>query len=334
MPVSPEELHILVEEVFDHQSSIGDQLPSESTQSSVDACRQPGHQQKLISCATASSDQQPPQTTPDSLRQPPGMNSGPRIMSPSAPGGIDLVMSEQSSLESSCAEDSSTQSSRCHVPQKWLSTEAYLDSIASVQPKFADSSLRRTTLTFPLKSAKNRMLKDDDRGFSPVLSDIEDSHSCSELESEAGKNSHKSRAVVDITVSIGTPEEVSTSHVDELRAIRDQLMILMDKQQYVMSRHSGYLLEIATALCRDEVLKEVSKALRERASMKFTMGKSERLILEREADMVFRMTSMDAVTPIREEINALQAVREQTRQAIMREIDMLFEKACALASTT
>lgn len=89
---------------------------------------------------------------------------------------------------------------------------------------------------------------------------------------------------------------------------------------------------ITRASYRDAVLNEVSKALRDRAATKLRMGRSERLILEREADVIFRMTST-RMRRVAEQQHAQSLLNEHKELwlALWDKVDMLFRKALTTA---
>ncbi|CAN8097937.1 unnamed protein product [Discula destructiva] len=125
-----------------------------------------------------------------------------------------------------------------------------------------------------------------------------------------------------------------TPPLQELRAIQDELNKLMAIGYEMDQRHLQNLVSISKTFGRDEALNEVFKSLRHRAAAKFTMGKAERLILEREADVVSRMTSGEPVSGFEMRLDALQLEWQGVREASARARDALFERIYALVDAS
>lgn len=89
------------------------------------------------------------------------------------------------------------------------------------------------------------------------------------------------------------------------------------------------LLKITSDCTRSAVLNEVSKALCDRAATKLTMGRSERLILEREADFMFRMASVwpGNFAALQQHVKSLLKEHETKWQALWDKVNMLFSNA-------
>lgn len=113
-----------------------------------------------------------------------------------------------------------------------------------------------------------------------------------------------------------------------------ELEKLLEKAHKIEMHQSSCQLEIASALGRNEALKETANALRERASTKFTMGRSERLNLQREADIIFRMTTASPPSPFADHVDLWRAERDQRRQALKIGVNLLFEMTSALVQTS
>ncbi|KAJ4423166.1 hypothetical protein N0V82_002160 [Gnomoniopsis sp. IMI 355080] len=203
--------------------------------------------------------------------------------------------------------------------------------------QLANLDLERPIPAFSTNAPGNKPFDVDCSNLKSLLSNTEDMVSSSDVVCEAANSNRgleRFATIPNTTIPSGTPEIVSFSAVSDLRTIKDEIQNLLKQDHDAEQRQSKDLLTVATALCRDKALKEVSVTLHDRASKKFTMSRSERLILEREADIVFRMTSAGRMSPFRDPIVALQAEREKTRQAVTKAVDVLLEEACALVQTT
>lgn len=199
---------------------------------------------------------------------------------------------------------------RSQGPRKRNSTEDYLKSIHSKRPMPAGS-------------------------FQPALSDIGNSLSRSDLESQQSNDIYLSKSstlLQDTTTQNGRVETISASISDELRNIRIELSNLFSKQEDVRKRLMKGVLKVSSVHSRNEVLKEASKALSDRAATKFTMGRAERLILEREADVIYRMAlTRTGSAAGHQHVGSLRVEREEIWQAIRDKVDLLFEKSLDLA---
>lgn len=96
--------------------------------------------------------------------------------------------------------------------------------------------------------------------------------------------------------------------------------------------HGELVGDITRGQTRNAVLNEVPKALRDRAATKSTMGRSERLILEREANLICRMTSARLDNAAEQQhVNILQNEHEAVWLALWHKVDMLLSKVVTTA---
>lgn len=171
--------------------------------------------------------------------------------------------------------------------------------------------------------------------FQPALSDIENSLSRSDLESQQSNDIHVTKSstlLQDMTTQNARVETISGPISDELRNIRIELSNLFRKQEDVRKRLMKGVLEVSSVHSRNEVLREASKALSDRAATKFAMGRAERLILEREANVIYRMAfTRTGSAAEHQHVGSLRVEREEIWQAIRDKVDLLFEKSLALA---
>lgn len=218
------------------------------------------------------------------------------------------------------------------ISSKWMSPEQYLESLGVT--RWVAAATRRATATSTVNVTTDWSISSGGSPSNAVSSSSGDELSVSDLEREEGGTSRAPRSFSpgrDITFYKDILGSTPTSDIEELRTIFDELRELLDKDLENEMRTAKDVLSVSNAIGRDEALKEVSKALRERASSKFTMGRSERLILEREADNIFRMTCAGPVGNFGQCIDALQAKRQEMRETVSQAVEMLDEKACELA---
>lgn len=224
-----------------------------------------------------------------------------------------------------------------------------------VETPLSESSFRRATITVPNEFPLTDLAKSSRSSFSRPASSQTDRESffspafIAEIEGsrrDSGSSSltpdttaYSSKEVHAANLDPGPKRRASStssqwrqtpSALDQLRNLHDELIRLMSADYATEQRHLKDLVTFSNTLGRDEALNEVSKSLRRRAGEKFTMGRAERLILEREADTVYRMTSLEPVSVVEDKVDALQAEREGTRQAVALALEGLFERACVL----
>lgn len=248
------------------------------------------------------------------------------------PGEIGLVMPRPSATESYNMVVSSIPSQRLYDFRKWLSADDYLRAIGLTPPLLLGVDAQRATATRPVNSVADKPANSGGT-CSKSAPDIEDPWLSSDIDSEAEDSSAmltSSAPTPDTTVHCGISKGNTIPAVDELRNIKDELQKLLGEENSREDCQLQGLVETFIKLGRDRALKEVSKALRDRASAKFTVGKSERLILEREADLIFRMNFTSSATASQHLIDTQYPKRQDRRKAIREAVDGLFATACAL----
>lgn len=267
---------------------------------------------------------------------------------------VGLLMSRPKSTESGATWDYfNTPAANPLFMHKWNSKDDYVKAIGAVETPLSQGEFRRATLTAPSEFGSSKPVNaslsyfnlswetGDDMYSAP--SDVEDNNRtmASDPESEAEENSlmFRSSAQTPNTsasssnlLASPTPKtrRPQTSALEQLRILQTELKRLMATDHETEQLHLKHLMAIANTLGRDEALSETSKALRSRAAAKFTTGRAERLILEREADTVFRLTSVEPVRVVEARVDALQAERRRTREAVTTALDGLFERACEI----
>lgn len=261
-------------------------------------------------------------------------------------GEIEHLMLRPSSSKPSNMEVVSIQPLGSYDSRKWYSVDDYLFAVGSMRlPLLSRDSQRATpkvnrspeTPTTPINlgpyDSTDRVGKHPD-----PTSHVGHALSDSDYGREAKNRSHMLRSLVptpDTNNQSDTPGASPASAINQLDTIKAELQKLLRKDHEEEECHVKGIVGFSDILSRDEVLKEVSKALHDRASAKFTMAKSERLILQREADIILCMSSdVGSVSAAEQQINTLFTERDGTREAFAEGVAMLLEKASALVEVS
>lgn len=289
---------------------------------------------------------------------------------PAAPAPPKHVDHDVSARRGSAASQALSTASSIRPPpanpyalRKWDSADDYIKASGDhtdPPPEAADpvdialsqGGFRRATITvpseFPLPAHGNAPSFYSRRGSSRASM-------ASDLDSDAGRSStsHLARSTAptpDTAASHNKPlpslptanhrrassstyapsRPTPSSALDELRSLHADLSALITADNRTERRHLKDMMAMATTLGRDEALNDVSAAMRRRAGARKTLGRAERLMLEREADGVFRMTSEVPESVVHARVDVLEVERDGTRAAVASALEGLLERACAI----